>query len=105
MISPTTGEGIGTGMQTGFIASKFIKKAVIDNDFSEACFKNYDREIYRRMNDDINLFNLSMKISPNVYGWVMNNVIHFKFFERLFQRKVSQWIQTAYSKTLVVNVD
>lgn len=105
MISPTTGEGVGTGMQTGFIAAKFIKRAVEQNKFDETVFANYDREVYRRMNDDIKLFNMSMWVSPLMMGWVMNNLIHFDYFKRLFQRKVGQWLNTAYNKTITVNID
>jgi geranylgeranyl reductase family protein len=105
MISPTTGEGVGTGMQTGYIAAQFIKKAVEENKFDEGVFKNYDREIYKRMNDDIKLFKVSMLFSPKMMGWVMNNVIPIPYFKKLFQNKVSQWIQTAYNKTITVTLD
>ncbi len=105
MVSPTTGEGIGTGMQTGFIAAKFIKKAITENNFSESVFKNYDREIYKRMNDDINLFKLSMFFSPNMMNWVMNHIIPLPYFKKLFQKKVGKWILSAYNKELEVNLD
>jgi geranylgeranyl reductase family protein len=105
MISPTTGEGVGTGMQTGFIAAKFIKKAVTENTFDETIFKNYDREIYRRMEDDIKLFKLSMWFSPKMMGWVMNNIVPFNYFKTLFQKKVGQWLNTAYNKEIKVTLE
>ncbi|MFY7964169.1 MAG: NAD(P)/FAD-dependent oxidoreductase [Chitinophagaceae bacterium] len=105
MISPTTGEGIGTGMQSGYIASKFISKAVKENKFDESVFKNYDREIYKRMNDDIRLFNISNFISPKMMGWFMNYIVPLPYFKKLFQQKVSNWIDTAYNKTITVSVD
>jgi len=105
MISPTTGEGIGTGMQTGFIAAKFIKRAVDNDCFDETSFKNYDREIYKRMEDDIKLFNISMWFSPKMMGWIMNNIIPFSYFKRLFQRKVGQWLNAAYNKEIKVVLD
>ncbi len=105
MISPTTGEGVGTGMQTGFIAAKFIKRAVEQNKFDEEMFKNFDREVYRRMEDDIKLFNLSMWFSPKMMGWVMNNIVPFNYFKKLFQTKVGQWLDTAYNKEIRVKLD
>ena len=105
MISPTTGEGVGTGMQTGFIAAKFIKRAVEQNKFDEQLFKNFDREVYRRMEDDIKLFKLSMWFSPKMMGWVMNNIVPFNYFKRLFQTKVGQWLNTAYNKEIKVKLD
>lgn len=105
MISPTTGEGIGTGMTTGLIAAKFAASAVAQNKFDESVFKNYDREIYKRTKDDIKLYKLSLLISPKFMGWAMNTFIHLPFFQELFQKKVSQWINSAYNKTLKVDLD
>ena len=105
MISPTTGEGIGTGMTTGLIAAKFIKRAIDKNNFSESIFKNYDREIYKRTNDDIKLYKLSLLISPKFMGWAMNTFIHLKIFRKFFYKKVGQWINTAYNKELLVDLD
>ena len=105
MVSPTTGEGIGTGMTTGLIAAKFIQRAVRTNRFDESIFANYDREVFRRVEDDINLFKISMWFSPKMMGWVMNNLIRLPFFKKMFQKKVGQWLHTAYNKNLVVNLD
>ncbi len=105
MVSPTTGEGIGTGMTTGLIAAKFIQQAIKLNRFDESVLANYDREIFRRVQDDINLFKLSMWFSPKMMGFVMNTIIRLPIFKKLFQKKVSQWLHTAYNKELVVNLD
>ena len=105
MISPTTGEGIGTGMTTGLIAAKFIQRAIQINKFDNTVFSNYDREIFRRVQDDINLFKISMWFSPKMMGWVMNNLIRLNFFKKMFQKKVGQWLNTAYNKELIVNID
>lgn len=105
MISPTTGEGIGTGMTTGLIAAKFIKRAVNLNKFDEVVFKNYDREIYKRTKDDILLYKLSLFISPKFMGWAMNTFIHLSIFQKFFKNKVSQWIVSAYKKDLIVELD
>lgn len=105
MISPTTGEGIGTGMTTGLIAAKFAASAVAQNKFDESVFKNYDREVYKRTKDDIKLYKLSLLISPKFMGWAMNTFIHLPFFQKLFHKKVSQWINSAYNKTLKVDLD
>lgn len=105
MISPTTGEGIGTGMTTGLIAAKFAASAVAQNKFDESVFKNYDREVYKRTKDDIKLYKLSLLISPKFMGWAMNTFIHLPLFQKLFHKKVSQWINSAYNKTLKVDLD
>lgn len=105
MISPTTGEGIGTGMTTGVVAAKFIAQAVELNKYDETVFKNYDREIYKRTNDDIKLYKLCLWISPKFMGWAMNTFIHLPIFQKLFIKKVSQWIDSAYNKSLQVDIE
>lgn len=105
MISPTTGEGIGTGMTTGLIAASFIQRAIEQNKYDETIFKNYDREIYKRTNDDIKLYKLSLFISPKFMGWAMNKFIHLSILQKFFHKKVGQWINSAYHKKIEVNLD
>lgn len=104
-ISPTTGEGIGTGMIASYIAAQFIERAVQQNNFSHSLFKNYNREVYRRMMGDINAFNRAMKISPKFYGWFINFIAGFSFVEKIFQKKVIKWWHTAYYGKPTVNLD
>lgn len=105
LISPTTGEGIGTGMIASYIAAHFIERAVQQNNFSHSMFTNYNREVYRRMMGDINAFNRAMKISPKFYGWCINYIAGLPFIERIFQKKVKKWWHTAYYGKPTINFD
>jgi hypothetical protein len=46
-----------------------------------------------------------MWVSPKMMGWVMNNIVPFNYFKKLFQTKVSGWLDTAYNKEIKVNLD
>lgn len=105
LIDPTSGEGIGTGMISSYIAAQFISRAIEQNNFSYSMFSNYNREIYNRMKDEINKFNWSMKISPQFLGWIINFALKFKFIEKVYQKKMLKWWHTAYYKKLVVKFD
>lgn len=37
LVCPTSGEGIGSGMISGYVAAKFLQRAFVQNDFSEKC--------------------------------------------------------------------
>lgn len=105
LISPTTGEGIGTGMLASYVAAHFLERATKQNNFGIEMFTNYNREVYRRMMDDINAVNWSMKISPNFYGWLMNTLTGFTFMHKVYQKKVSKWLHTAYNTKPTINFD
>lgn len=97
LINPTTGEGVGPGMMSGYIAAHFIQRAVNQNNFSEAMFKNYDREIYKRLEKSIFNFNMIKKVSPLLYNFFINSVAPHSLCRLYFQKNVGKWINTAYS--------
>lgn len=106
LINPLTGEGIGPGMMSGYIAAHFIQRAVKQNNFSEKLFKNYDREINRRLEKSITNFNLIKKVSPLIYNFFINVVAPHPLCRLYFQRNVGKWIKTAYdNKPIKIKFD
>lgn len=105
LISPTTGEGIGTSMLGSYVAAQFIERAVKQNNFSHSMFKNYNREVYKRMMGDIKIFNWSMKVSPSFMSWLINAVAGLKIVEKTFQKKVMKWWYNAYNTKPKINFD
>ena len=101
---PTSGEGIGTGMMSGFVAAHFVQNAMKNKDFSAEQFKNYDREIYRRLNGEIRLYNLMMGLSPHVYERGLNLLAPNPIFQWSFRRRVGGWMKTAYQTPIEVNI-
>lgn len=106
IICPTTGEGIGSGMMSAYIAAHFIQRAVIENCFEEKMFTHYNREIHKRLIGDEQVFNLLNRFP----GWVFNIFINTFFSNRILQKwivkkEVKKWIETAYTKPIVVNLN
>lgn len=96
LICPTTGEGIGPAMRSGYIAAHFIQHAVKTNNFSHDAFKNYDREIYKDLQGDIKIFRRIQKLSPLFYNFFINVVSPSALCRYYFKKNVVKWIRTAY---------
>ncbi len=105
LICPTSGEGIGTGMISGYIAAHFAQRAVQQKQYGADQFKHYDREIYRRLNGEIRTYNLFMRLSPHTYDWILNLLAPNPVFRYMFQRQAAGWVKTAYEKDIEVNFD
>lgn len=102
LVCPTSGEGIGTGMISGYIAAHFVKKALEEKNFSADQFKNYDREIYRRLHSEIRLYNMMMAISPKIYEAGLKLLAPNPVFQWSFRRRVGGWMRTAYETPIEV---
>ena len=104
MVCPTTGEGIGTGMMTGYIAAKFIEKGIKENNFSEANLSSYTREVFKRIEPEISKYNFSLKY-PFVLNFIANHLIKDNFICRsLMKKEFARWITTCYDKEVIVDV-
>ncbi len=104
LICPTTGEGIGPGMLSGFIAAQYIQRAVQQNAYTKDMFSTYEREIYKRLEGDITKYNLIRKISPSLYSYLINIFSATGFAQYYFGKMVKKWINTAKEKTIEVNM-
>jgi menaquinone-9 beta-reductase len=103
LICPMNGEGIGTGMLSGYIASFFIENALKTKDFSENSFQNFDREIYRRLDGDISTFKIMQKIPLALHAPLINIGINAPA-KWLFGSIAQSWLKTAYEKQIEVNI-
>ena len=105
MVSPNTGEGIGTGMMTGYIAAKFIQKGLATGNFDEKTLANYSREVYKRMESQIKSYNFYLKY-PGFNNFLMNNFVGDGFLFQLgFKYMMRGWLKTAYEKEVKVDLD
>ncbi|GAB4495858.1 MAG: geranylgeranyl reductase family protein [Saprospiraceae bacterium] len=104
LVCPTSGEGIGTAMISGYVAAHFAQKALKNKNFDAEQFKNYDREIYRRLHSEIRLYNLMMAVSPKIYDLGLNLLAPNPVFQWSFQRRVGRWLRTAYEQEIEVRL-
>ncbi|MDQ6812305.1 MAG: NAD(P)/FAD-dependent oxidoreductase [Bacteroidota bacterium] len=106
IVCPTSGEGVGSGMISGFTAATFLQRAVQHNCFEQKLFAHYDREIHKRLRLEERFFNLVNTLPPVAFTIGMNTLLSNRFFQNWFSEKEMQrWIDTAYNKPIVVNIN
>jgi menaquinone-9 beta-reductase len=104
-INPVTGEGIGTAMVSGFVAARFIAHAIQNQRFTEDVFKNYDREMMRRLQSEIKNFNFFMSFRFEKWiNWFVEVAIRLPFMSQYFAYQNRNWLDTAFNKPIEVNI-
>jgi menaquinone-9 beta-reductase len=102
-INPVTGEGIGTAMMSGYVAAQFIEKAVKMKAYNADTFKNYDSELYRRVESEVKAFNLAATLKSE--KWInpfMNTVVYTSLWRYAFERSHQSWLKTAFNTPIRV---
>ena len=104
LVCPTTGEGVGPGMMSGYIAAHYIQRAVQQNRYDKTMFSTYDREINRRLQDDVKKYNFLRKVSPMLYNVLINVLSATGIAGYYFNRSVNKWIHTAKNKAIEIDM-
>jgi len=105
LVSPVTGEGIGTGMMSGYVAAHFAKHAIEKNNFNADVFAHYNREIYKRLMDDVKTHR-RFQLFPRGFNWMVNHLnFEHPIINRILQNAMRKWVNTAYNAPLKVKVD
>jgi geranylgeranyl reductase family protein len=73
LIDPFTGEGIANAIRSGRVSAEVIEKAVKKNDFSEDFLKQYDKELYSRIWNELNVSKQLQNLSKR--AWFFNFII------------------------------
>lgn len=85
LIDPFSGEGIANAIRSGRVAAYHLIEAVKKNDYSGSFNKLYDKEIYRRMWNELKLSrSLQMLLKyPSLFNFVANKAIKNKSVQML----------------------
>lgn len=106
LVCPTSGEGIGSGMISGYVAAKFLQRAVQENDFSERTFTHYNREIHKRLLTEEKVYRFINSIPPWLFSWGINAILSNWFFKYWLSNKaMKKWVDTAYNKEIDVKLN
>ncbi len=104
IVSPTSGEGIGFGMMSAYIAAKFIERGIQANDLSEAMFVNYNREIHKRLKRDEKLYRLINYLPGGAFSFLIKTILSNRYLQkRLIHKEMHKWVETAYTKEITVS--
>ncbi|MGI8950580.1 MAG: NAD(P)/FAD-dependent oxidoreductase [Chitinophagaceae bacterium] len=106
LVCPNSGEGIGTGMLSGYIAAHFIQRAIKKNSFSKNMFTNYDREIHKGILQEERLYKFANAMPAFLFTKALNTIFSSNFFQRWYKEKeLKRWLVTAYQKPIKINFD
>ncbi|MEO0044803.1 MAG: hypothetical protein RL329_4252 [Bacteroidota bacterium] len=104
-INPATGEGIGAAMVSGLIAARFIAQAVQNQNFTEASFTKYDKEMQRRLLPEVKYFNRFMSLGLD--KWINPAIevfLRVPFIQAYYARQHKKWLDTAFNKRIEVDL-
>jgi len=105
LVCPTSGEGIGSGMISGYVAAKFLQRAAAQNDFSEKMFTHYNREIHKRLRTEEKVYRFVNSIPPRIFSIGINTILSTWLFKYWLSGKaMEKWVDTAYTKEIKVQL-
>ena len=105
LVCPTSGEGIGSGMLSAYVAAKFLQRAAAQNDFSEKMFTHYNREIHKRLRTEEKVYRFINNIPPRVFSLGINTILSTWLFKYWVSNKAMvKWVDTAYTKEINVKL-
>jgi geranylgeranyl reductase family protein len=103
LVCPTSGEGIGTAMMSGYLAAHFVKRALGLGRTDAGVFENFNREVYRRLQDEIRVYRLMRRYLPwRLYEWGLNVMTPAPLLQHYFPKLAAAWLRTAYEKPIAV---
>lgn len=105
IVCPTSGEGVGSGMLSAYVAAEFIERAIKEDCFEERMFANYDREIHKRLRSEEKLFRMFNVIPQWLFTFGVNMVISSKIFQRWSGKQMHKWVDTAFNQPIKVNMN
>jgi menaquinone-9 beta-reductase len=106
LVCPTSGEGIGSGMLSGYVAAEFLQRAATQNNFSESQFANYQREIHRRLVTEEKIYRFVNRMPGRVFSFAINTIIASRLFKYWLGKKtMHKWVNTAYNTPIDVSLD
>jgi flavin-dependent dehydrogenase len=106
IICPTTGEGIGSGMISGYTAGHFLQHAYNSQCYEEKMFANYNREIHKRLRMDEKIYRLVNFLPAWAFEAAINAFMSNRFLQNwIVKKEIHKWIETAYTKPIRVTIN
>jgi flavin-dependent dehydrogenase len=105
LICPITGEGIGTSMLSGYLAAQFAIKAAEKEQYDASMFMGYEKELYRRLEEEILMGHLVyylQKLPWKWSAWALNVVLPSRWLGYAFRHMAKGWLNTAMHKQIQI---
>ena len=105
LINPTSGEGIGLGMISGYIAAQTAAKAVENQRFDANFLKDYEPLCRRHVQREVTFIKITDYIKFELWQEpVVNFMIQSGFYARYFKKNHIQWLETAFTKPIKIEM-
>ena len=105
VVCPSSGEGIGSGMISAYVAAKFIERGIKQNDLGKKMFVNYNREIHKRLKREERFFRIINYLPAWTFPLIINTFLSNSAVRKfLVNKEMHNWVHTAYTKEIVVNL-
>lgn len=105
LINPTSGEGIGLGMISGYIAAQTAAKAVENQRFDANFLKDYEPLCRRHVQREVTFIKITDYIKFELWQEpVVNFMIQSGLYARYFKKNHIQWLETAFTKPIKIEM-
>ncbi len=104
LINPLSGEGIGSAMISGVVASHFVRRALETRRFDAESLSLFQRESSKRLNKEINFYRRIVHISIDKWQHhLIDALVGSGVARRMFESYAPNWMNTVYTKPIEVN--
>lgn len=101
LINPTTGEGIGLGMISGYIAAQTAVKAIQNQRFDADFLKDYEPLCRYRLSQEIKFVKFADFLKLEYwYDTFINFIVNTGYMSNYFQKNHLKWLETAFTKPI-----
>lgn len=105
LINPLSGEGIGLGMVSGYIAAQTAAKAVENQRFDAEFLKDYEPLCRRHVQQEVTFVKVTDFLKYELWQeWFLNFTIQSNFYAKYFKKNHIKWLETAFTKPIKIEM-
>lgn len=105
LINPLSGEGIGLGMISGYIAAQTAAKAVENQRFDANFLKDYEPLCRRHVQQEVTFVKITDRLKFEFWQEsFINFMVQSKLFPKYFKKHHIQWLETAFTKPIKIEM-
>ncbi len=103
LVNPLSGEGIGLGMISGYVAAQTAAKAVENQRFDADFLKDYEPLCRRHVEQEVTFVKITDRFKFERWQKTYLNVmIKYGIFSNYFKKNHIKWLETAFTKPIKI---
>lgn len=101
LVNPLSGEGIGTGMISGYIAAQFAAKAIKNQCFTANFLKDYEPLCRHHLKQEIAFVKITDSLKFELWRQpFLNFLVSKHIYPNYFKKNHIKWLETAFTKPI-----